>query len=132
MSNKIDFSIATSEQIRVSLCGQVQNIRLARNVTQVQLARESGVSLRTIKKLEDGQGISRIHYPGFDRIKTLRTTSKHFYRTQPYARLNVSILKEKNGNEPDLLDRLMKTPRGPGVMNRSRSNDGCESYPLGK
>ena len=58
MSNKVDFSMATSEQIRASLCRQMQNIRLARNVTQAQLARESGVSLRTIKKLEDGQGVT--------------------------------------------------------------------------
>ena len=58
MSNKVDFSMATSEQIRASLCRQMQNIRLARNVTQAQLARESGVSLRTIKKLEEGQGVT--------------------------------------------------------------------------
>ena len=58
MSNKLDFSIATSEQIRASVCGQLRKIRLARNVTQAQLARESGVSLRTIKKLEDGQGVT--------------------------------------------------------------------------
>jgi transcriptional regulator with XRE-family HTH domain len=58
MTNKIDFSMATSEQMRISLCGQIKNIRLARNITQAQLAGESGVSLRTIKKLEDGQGIS--------------------------------------------------------------------------
>jgi putative transcriptional regulator len=58
MSNKIDFSIATSEQIRLALCARLQNIRLARNITQNQLAKGSGVSLRTIKKMEDGQGIS--------------------------------------------------------------------------
>jgi putative transcriptional regulator len=58
MSNKIDFSIATSEQIKYSLCKQLLNIRLARNITRVQLARESGVASRTIQHLEDGEGVS--------------------------------------------------------------------------
>jgi putative transcriptional regulator len=58
MSNTIDFSIATSEQVRYFLCKQLLNIRLARNITRVQLARESGVSPRTIQHLEDGEGVS--------------------------------------------------------------------------
>lgn len=58
MSNKVDYSIGTSEQIKSSLCEQLLNIRLARNITQSQLAIEAGVALRTIKKLENGQGVS--------------------------------------------------------------------------
>ena len=58
MSNKIDFSIATSEQIKNSLCKQLLNIRLARNITQAQLARESSVAVETIRKLENGKGVS--------------------------------------------------------------------------
>jgi putative transcriptional regulator len=58
MSNKIEFSIATSEQIEGSLCMQLLNIRLARNITQAQLAKESGISRRTIERLEKGQGVS--------------------------------------------------------------------------
>jgi transcriptional regulator with XRE-family HTH domain len=58
MSTKIDYSIATSEQIEGALCKQLENIRLARNITQAQLARESGVALRTIGRLEKGKGVS--------------------------------------------------------------------------
>lgn len=58
MSNKTDFSIATSEQIEGALCRQLENIRLIRNVTQAQLAREAGIAIRTIRRLEKGQGVS--------------------------------------------------------------------------
>ena len=58
MSTKIDFSIATSEQMEAALCRQLESIRLTRNLTQAQLAREAGISLRTIGRLEKGLGVS--------------------------------------------------------------------------
>ena len=58
MSYKIDFTIASSDQIEAALCSRIENIRLSRNMTQVQLAKEAGVSPRTIGRLEKGQGVS--------------------------------------------------------------------------
>ncbi len=58
MKYKIDFSIATSEQIEAAICMRLKNIRLTRNITQASLAKEAGVSLRTIRRLEKGQGVS--------------------------------------------------------------------------
>ena len=58
MSYKIDFSIATSDQIEATLCKRIEMIRLSRNITQEQLAAEAGVSARTIGRLEKGQGVS--------------------------------------------------------------------------
>ncbi|MBI9046438.1 MAG: helix-turn-helix transcriptional regulator [Anaerolineaceae bacterium] len=58
MSYKIDFSIATSDQIEAALCSRLENIRLTRNITQAQLAKTSGLSLKTIGRLERGQGVS--------------------------------------------------------------------------
>lgn len=58
MFNKIDFSIATSDQIEGLLCGQLRKIRLTRNFTQTRLAQESGVAIGTIRRLEDGKGVS--------------------------------------------------------------------------
>jgi len=58
MSYKIDFSIATSDQIEAALCKRLNNIRLTRNITQAKLADEAGVSLRTIGRLEKGLGVS--------------------------------------------------------------------------
>ncbi len=58
MSYKIDFSVATSNQIEAALCRRLESIRLSRNITQAQLAGEAGVSPRTIGRLEKGQGVS--------------------------------------------------------------------------
>jgi transcriptional regulator with XRE-family HTH domain len=58
MSYKIDFTLASSSQIEAALCSRVERIRLSRNMTQERLARESGVSTRTIGRLEKGQGVS--------------------------------------------------------------------------
>ena len=58
MSYKIDFSIATSSQIETALCNRLENIRLSRNITQAQLAKEAGISTRTIGRLEKGEGVS--------------------------------------------------------------------------
>jgi len=58
MSYEIDFSVATSDQLEAALCKRLENIRLSRNITQIQLADEAGVSPRTIGRLEKGQGVS--------------------------------------------------------------------------
>jgi putative transcriptional regulator len=58
MAYNIDFSVASSGQVESALCTRLEGIRLARNVTQVQLAVEAGVSPRTIRRLEKGQGVS--------------------------------------------------------------------------
>jgi len=51
-------STSSSEQIETALCSRVEKIRLSRNMTQKQLADEAGVSLRTIGRLEKGEGVS--------------------------------------------------------------------------
>ncbi|MBN1267561.1 MAG: helix-turn-helix transcriptional regulator [Anaerolineales bacterium] len=58
MATNLDFSTATSGQIEAELCRHLQQIRLSRNVTQAQLAREAGVSTGTISRMERGQGVS--------------------------------------------------------------------------
>jgi transcriptional regulator with XRE-family HTH domain len=58
MAYQIDFAIATSEQIEAALCQRLEKIRLTRNITQAQLAQEAGVALKTIARLEKGQGVS--------------------------------------------------------------------------
>jgi len=58
MTYNTDFSIATSTQIEAALCKRLESIRLSRNITQVQLAEEAGVSTRTIGRLEKGEGVS--------------------------------------------------------------------------
>jgi len=58
MSYRIDFNLATSDQIETALCTALEAIRLSRNITQAHLAREAGVSVRTVGRLENGEGVS--------------------------------------------------------------------------
>jgi transcriptional regulator with XRE-family HTH domain len=58
MAYRLDYSTANSNQIEKDLCEQVQKIRLARNISQAQLAEKAGVSLRTVRRLESGERVS--------------------------------------------------------------------------
>ncbi|PKO05751.1 MAG: transcriptional regulator [Chloroflexi bacterium HGW-Chloroflexi-3] len=58
MNNKLDFSFATTEQIEKYLCNQMKNCRLGLNITQAHLAAEAGIDVRTIRRLELGEGVS--------------------------------------------------------------------------
>jgi putative transcriptional regulator len=58
MAYSIDFTVAASGRIEADLCKRLESIRLSRNMTQQQLAQEAGVSLRTVGRLEKGQGVS--------------------------------------------------------------------------
>ena len=54
----VDFNTASAEQISDALAERLRAIRLARNLTQAELAREAGVSSNTIGRLEQGLSVS--------------------------------------------------------------------------
>ena len=58
MSYPIDFTNASADQVELALCERLRDIRLSRNMTQQQIAQEAGVSLRTIGRMENGEGVS--------------------------------------------------------------------------
>lgn len=58
MTHSIDFSIASSELIISSLCKRLDEIRLSRNISQIDLAEEAGVSRSTMTRMADGKPIS--------------------------------------------------------------------------
>jgi putative transcriptional regulator len=58
MSYNMDFSLASSSQVEKAICQRIDQIRISRNITQKQLAREAGVSLKTITRLENGEGVT--------------------------------------------------------------------------
>jgi transcriptional regulator with XRE-family HTH domain len=53
-----DYSSVAPADIEAALGRQLEQIRLAQNVSQAALAAEAGVSRRTITRLEAGQGVS--------------------------------------------------------------------------
>jgi transcriptional regulator with XRE-family HTH domain len=58
MAQKQDYSLAPSESVEFALGRQLEKIRLGKNINQTQLAKEAGVSRRTITRLENGEGVS--------------------------------------------------------------------------
>lgn len=58
MTHKIDFSIASSEVIIDALGKRLDEIRLSRNISQADLAKEAGVSRSTLTRLSDGKPVS--------------------------------------------------------------------------
>jgi transcriptional regulator with XRE-family HTH domain len=58
MSPYIDFKVASSTQIEQALGELLARYRLDHNLSQAKLAEEAGVSLRTIKRVENGEGAS--------------------------------------------------------------------------
>lgn len=58
MMHKVDFTTASSTAVSAALCKRIEEIRLARNISQVQLAREAGVSRSTMTRIADGKAVS--------------------------------------------------------------------------
>ena len=58
MTHKINFHNANSQQIIEVLGQRLNEIRLSRNISQSQLAKEAGVSRSTLTRLADGRPIS--------------------------------------------------------------------------
>ncbi len=58
MSYSIDFNNASPVVIEAALCRRIAEIRLARNVPQAHLATQAGVSERTLRRMEAGEGVS--------------------------------------------------------------------------
>ncbi|HWQ47182.1 MAG TPA: helix-turn-helix domain-containing protein [Longilinea sp.] len=58
MTYQIDFNYANSDQIEKAICERIKKTRLLRNWSRDRLAQESGVSSRTIARLEEGAGVT--------------------------------------------------------------------------
>lgn len=54
----IDMDLATCRQIEEALGKRLRQVRLDRNFTQQALAAEAGIAVRTLRNLEDGEGVS--------------------------------------------------------------------------
>jgi len=46
------------EQIEIRICRKLKAIRLMKNISQVNLATQAGVSRRTISRMENGEGVT--------------------------------------------------------------------------
>jgi transcriptional regulator with XRE-family HTH domain len=56
MAAKLDYQIATPDQIAADIGATLMQLRLAQNISQEELAETAGVSVRTLRRLEAGEG----------------------------------------------------------------------------
>ena len=80
MTDNMDFHLANSLQISQALGARLASIRLSRNLTQAQVAAEAGVSLRTLRRLEDGDGVT---LDGFVRVMMALRLQDHLAALLP-------------------------------------------------
>ncbi|MDP3518723.1 MAG: helix-turn-helix transcriptional regulator [Pseudohongiella sp.] len=56
MASKIDFKVAPPDTVLREIGARVASARLQQNITQAELAEKSGIAVRTLRRLEAGQG----------------------------------------------------------------------------
>lgn len=54
----MDFATSSSTAIASALCKRLEEIRLSKNISQAQLAKQAGVSRSTMTRIADGKSIS--------------------------------------------------------------------------
>ena len=67
---------ATDDAVLAELGGRLARIRVERNLTQAQLAEQSGVSKRTVERLESGAVATQLS--GFIRVCRVLDVLEHF------------------------------------------------------
>ena len=98
--DSVDYAIANSEQIEKDLCGKLVRIRLMRNMTQKFLAEQAGVSVRTVRRLEKGLGVSLDTFIRILPRWACSKTWKHCCQTRAYAPLIGLHSKGWSASEP--------------------------------
>ena len=58
MTHNSDFATGSSSTVAATLCKRLEQIRLSKNISQTELAREAGVSRSTLTRIADGRSIS--------------------------------------------------------------------------
>jgi transcriptional regulator with XRE-family HTH domain len=54
----MDFTTSSSTAIASALCKRLEEIRLSKNISQAELAKQAGVSRSTMTRIADGKSIS--------------------------------------------------------------------------
>ena len=58
MQHYMDFKTSSSTAIASALCKRLEEIRLSKNISQAELAKQAGVSRSTLTRIADGNSVS--------------------------------------------------------------------------
>ena len=109
MGLTMDYEVANSKSVALSLGEQIKHIRLSRNITQAQLAEEAGVTALTLSRLEQGLG----------------TTLDTFIRVM----MALGLAQNLDGLLPDPSIRPMERIAGSGVERQRARPDASDETP---
>ena len=108
MTHNIDFDLASSEEIERVLARRLEAIRLARNITQSQLAKEAGVSRSTMTRLAQAdKGLSLNSF-----IRILKALHLHNQLETLLPDPGISPLRQLQGGHVRQRARAKKTTGG--------------------
>ena len=92
-----DFSLTSSTDIEAALCERIEAIRLSRNMTQTELAKQAGVSRSTLTRL--ARGDTGISLDSFIRILQALDLHTHLETLLPDPSISPLQRLEKKGKQ---------------------------------
>lgn len=114
------YNLLTDEQIEASLCGQLEAERLRRNITQTELVRQAGVSVRTIRRMEKGEGVSLATFIRTMKALNLEDRLETLFPDQSISQSNVSAKRCKFASgQAALGNQASRQAIGIGVTNEA-------------
>ena len=96
MNHLIDFKQSTSATIAAELCKRLEEIRLSKNISQEELARQAGVSRSTMTRIANGQSIS---LDSFIRVLKALGLSEHLDSLLPDPEVRPVELVRQRGRQ---------------------------------
>ena len=126
----INYKLSSSKIINDELGKNLRSIRLARNVSQNELASRSGVSVNTIRRFEDGSNISLENFIRLLKVFNLENNLKNLLpdvsirpvsrvKSQGYIRQRASSkYRIKDSRDPTI------TTNTKGIMKKTTRKDG--------
>ena len=97
MKHNDDFSLTSSTDIEGALCERIEAIRLSRNMTQTELAKQAGVSRSTLTRL--ARGDTGISLDSFIRILQALDLHTHLETLLPDPSISPLQRLEKKGKQ---------------------------------
>jgi transcriptional regulator with XRE-family HTH domain len=109
-SNEVDST--TTEEAEERLGERIRALRLSKNLDQAAVAERAGVSLRTVKNLENGRGSS---VATLVRVVRALGRSEWFDALQPAVAISPlrMLAQERRDSAPQRASRPRRNPRNP-------------------
>ncbi len=98
----------SSESIERDLCNKLERIRLQKNISQATLAKNAGVSRRTISRMENGAGVS---LDTFIRVMMALNLSDHLVALLPDSTIRPIDRVSRKGERKNASSPRAKKPQ---------------------